>query len=50
MNIDKSLAMCDYASVPLFLVGIMPNLGVVVLLDIDEHTGIWLGGTLQRHI
>ena len=32
MNFDISLDMCDPASVPLFLVGIMPRSGVVVLL------------------
>ena len=32
MDLDTSLAMCESASVPLFLVGIMPISGVEVLL------------------
>ena len=32
LNFDVSLAMCEPVVVPLFLMGIMPSLGVVVLL------------------
>ena len=32
LNFDMSLTVCESAIVPLFLVGIMPSLGVVVLL------------------
>ena len=32
LNFDKSLVMCESISVPLFLVGIIPNLGVEVML------------------
>ena len=31
-NFDISLAMCEHASVPLFLMGIMPSSGVAVVL------------------
>ena len=41
------LAMCKPA-LTLILGGIMPSSGVAVFWEIDEHAGLWLGGTLQR--
>ena len=40
------LAMCKPAIVP-YSGGIMPSLGVVALLRVDERASLWLGGTLQ---
>ena len=42
----KTLAMCKPA-LTLILGRIIPRSGVVVCWEIDEHAGLWLGGTLQ---
>ena len=44
-----SLAMCEPASVPYSLWESLLARGWQCNRAIHEHTGLWLGGTLQRH-
>ena len=48
LNFDISLSMCDPASF-LLLGESCPARGWQCYWEIKEHTGLWLGGMLQRH-